>query len=154
MEGDKVVMGISPVPSLGKTLVTFFMVFPKIIFLLCHHFRWLGWVTWTSESEPSTSCVMNISKKPQTVMPSSLNIELRPISPFRLQHLRRSLSWNKYGRQWQKKLGESCSPVKAGSHDVICVIRFFPQEEGDTSTFRGRGVRAKFASELWILPLF
>ena len=38
----------------------------------------------TSESDPSTSRVMNIPDKLQAAMPSSFNIEVRPINPFRL----------------------------------------------------------------------
>ena len=46
----------------------------------------------TSESELSTFWVIDIPKKPQAVMPSSFNTEVRPISPFRLLRLRSSLA--------------------------------------------------------------
>ena len=45
----------------------------------------------TSDSESSTFHVMIIPKKRQAAMPSLLNIEVRPVSLFYLQPLRRSL---------------------------------------------------------------
>ena len=52
----------------------------------------------TSESKPSTFRVMNIAKKPLAAMPSSFNTEVRPISPFRLLRLQRSLVVSIYVR--------------------------------------------------------
>ena len=50
----------------------------------------------TSESEPSTFRVMNIPQKPQAAMPSSFNIEVRPISVFCLPRFQCSLSFTKH----------------------------------------------------------
>ena len=40
-------------------------------------------------SEPCTFRVMTVPKKPQTAMPSSFNMEVRPVIPFRLEALDR-----------------------------------------------------------------
>ena len=45
----------------------------------------------TSETKPSTFCVMSVPKMPQAAMPSSFKLEVKQISPFRLQLLRRFL---------------------------------------------------------------
>ena len=70
----------------------FISVFPEIILLLCNHFYWLGWSGETTESEPDTFRIMNIPKKPQVALLSSLNIEVRPIVQFHLLRLRHSWS--------------------------------------------------------------
>ena len=47
----------------------------------------------SSKREPSAIRVMNIPKKQQTAMPLSFGMEVRPIRPFRLLRLPRSLAF-------------------------------------------------------------
>ena len=64
-----------------------------------------------SESEPSTFPVMNILKKPQAAIPSSFNIEVRPISSFRLPQLPHFLTSSLY------------FPVRSSHPALIIIIR-------------------------------
>ena len=47
----------------------------------------------SSDSEPSTFCVMKIPNKSQAGTPSSFKMEVKHISQFRLPRLRRFLAW-------------------------------------------------------------